>query len=1460
MTMSGTGNGQGVTGFIANADNPFDPVNDGYPPANPASGFTARDEGFAGIIFGKPASPANAPTLNLYCFDILTNTNVGINYKLGTWNASNVPNVNYVAQVLNNFFPKTNEPANLTNLNQKAAAVQAAIWFFSDRYVLNTSDTTLRPTVVNIVNEVIAKGPAEPPTAPTVNITPTTISGTGAVLGPFTVTATGPATTASVVAIGANMFSDAAGTVPIAPNTVVASGTQIFLRRAGPDPAAVLEATAVATVPQNNVYLWDGTNPGHDDAQRLILAESSTLTTTVSANALFTETGSLIVQKTIAGPAAGSQGAVTIIVRCGDTPGVIVGDPFVIPARTPAGTTSKTYDNIPVGTKCTVSEIHDGRTSTVNVTVSGSGHQVTIGTEPKTVTITDTYEFVNSGALVVKKSIQGTAAGQQGEVVISVTCAGTALPPFTIPAGTMGEPSKTYPGLAPGTSCTVTETVDGHTTTVSVTVLGSPQTVTVPGGSSVDAVVTDTYSIVPGSLTVTKTITGPAAGQQGPITITVSCNENGTVTQLPDFTIAAGATGSPSKTYPNIPAGSICTAIETVNGDTSSVTTTITGDNGTPVTVPAAGNATRQITDTYEFLPGQLIVQKTITGNGAGLQGQVTIHTVCNGIALVPDLVVPAGTPAGTTAHTYTDIAAPGTCTVKETANGANNEVTVVITGGGPVTVPAGGSATSTVTNTYTQNPGSLTVNKTIAGNGAGLQGPIRITVTCVHDGTTTTLEPLITIPPGATIVVPHTYTGIPAGSVCTPIEDPDGSNGQVAVAVDGSGVPVTIPPGGTATADIVNTYTTGALIVNKTITGPAAGQQGEVIVHTVCNPAADTPDLVVPVGADPGTYTRMYQVAAGATCTVTETADGSSNTVNVVTTIDGSPVTITAGGATVDVTDTYTSAPGSLTVTKTIDGPAAGSQGEITIHVDCGADVPIPDITIPAGATAPPPVTIPNIPAGTSCTVTETQDGSTPTVVVDVDPETQTVTIPAGGTADAAITDTYSLRPGSLLVTKTIDGPAAGRQGQITIHVECDGIALTPDFVIDAGATGTHTHTYDPVPAGAVCTVTEPGNGSSATVSVVTVISPPVTIPPGGPETADVADTYTLVPGSLTVTKAIEGPSAGAQGEIIIGVTCGDLVLPEFIIPAGATGPQSKTYPDLPAGLTCTVTEEADGASSTLDVVTTGSPQDVTIEANTEATVTVTDTYGPAPGSLDVHKTINGPLAGSQGAITITVTCGDTTLPTWTIPAGTGATTLTNTFTDIPGGAVCTITETSDGATSTIIATVAGANQSVTVPAGTVASVSITDTYSPAPGALRVVKMLTGEGAGQQGQVGILVSCGGSIQLFAFLIPAGQPGGSVAQVFNGIGGGSTCRVDEVVDGHTSSLTVTATGAHQQVTVPAAEVASAHMTDEFGFAAIAQPPLAATGPFAPIAPLLGFALAALLAGAGITFAGRRRHS
>jgi hypothetical protein len=59
--------GQSVTWFIANPDNPFDPFREGYLATNPTVGrdWAAKDEGFAGIIYGTPTGgPENS--LKLY--------------------------------------------------------------------------------------------------------------------------------------------------------------------------------------------------------------------------------------------------------------------------------------------------------------------------------------------------------------------------------------------------------------------------------------------------------------------------------------------------------------------------------------------------------------------------------------------------------------------------------------------------------------------------------------------------------------------------------------------------------------------------------------------------------------------------------------------------------------------------------------------------------------------------------------------------------------------------------------------------------------------------------------------------------------------------------------------------------------------------------------------------------------------------------------------------------------------------------------------------------------------------------------------------------------------------------------------------------------------------------------------------------------------------------------------------
>src|SRR5206468_1637138 len=106
-----------------------------------------------------------------------TSTWNGIGYTLGNWTSSGVPNVGYVARLLNSNFPTVpSAPPGLASDAQRAAATQAAIWFFSDRFVLDTGDP-LHNAVQTLVNQTIALGPLVQPPPPTLTITPAVAGG-----------------------------------------------------------------------------------------------------------------------------------------------------------------------------------------------------------------------------------------------------------------------------------------------------------------------------------------------------------------------------------------------------------------------------------------------------------------------------------------------------------------------------------------------------------------------------------------------------------------------------------------------------------------------------------------------------------------------------------------------------------------------------------------------------------------------------------------------------------------------------------------------------------------------------------------------------------------------------------------------------------------------------------------------------------------------------------------------------------------------------------------------------------------------------------------------------------------------------------------------------------------------------------------------------------------------------------
>ena len=486
ITMTGMGVGTSATGGLPPIGQAFDPTG-GYPGDVPP-GYEANNPGFAGTILTEDAA---GNVQEMYCIDIRTSTYAGLGYESGTWGEANVPNVGYVNRILNSYYPdQPGLPAEATSDAQRAAAVQAAIWFFSDGFVLQDTDP-LRPLVQGIVDAVLDAGPLTEPPAPDVSITPPVAAGpVDGVTGPFTVTAGGGAALTVTAPAGFTLYSDAAGTVPVV--NPIPSGSQVWVRSTAQttDPA-IITARAVVPVETGNVYLYAGNNPSVTTAQKLILAADAEIESSAEATAQFFVAGDLVVNKTFAGEGAGLQGAITLNVDCGAV-GVFV---FEIPAGT-AATVSETITDLPVGTVCTVSEPVTGSTTEVTVTPA-IADPVTIAEGTNILTVTNTVEF-NPGSLTVAKTISGSGAGLQDDIVLHIQCGDGVLDDvFVLPAGTpAGVFTQVYQGIPAGVLCRVSEPTTGANEDVTVEASGTAEVTILPGQTQTAELVNE-YAPVP---------------------------------------------------------------------------------------------------------------------------------------------------------------------------------------------------------------------------------------------------------------------------------------------------------------------------------------------------------------------------------------------------------------------------------------------------------------------------------------------------------------------------------------------------------------------------------------------------------------------------------------------------------------------------------------------------------------------------------------------------------------------------------------------------------------------------------------------------------------------------------------------------------------------------------------------------------------------------------------------------
>ena len=472
----------------------------------------------------------------------------------------------------------------------------------------------------------------------------------------------------------------------------------------------------------------------------------------------------------------------------------------------------------------------------------------------------------------------------------------------------------------------------------------------------------------------------------------------------------------------------------------------------------------------------------------------------------------------------------------------------------------------------------------------------------------------------------------------------------------------------------------------------------------------------------------------SGSTCDVTETDPPSGYDLPSTVTQTITIPTGTSGATIYKFLDPPS--PGSVKIVKV--APASQSATVFHFSIDCTN----PTNTYSAQITGSGNTTVNDIPAGSSCQVSETSAPSVDNVAVS---PSGTFTVTSGQTVTVTVTN--SLKPGSLKITKVAP---AGSTDTYDFTVTCTN---DPNSPYSPSITGSGDTTISGIPAGSECTVAETDPGATYNTPGY---SPSNKVTIAANDTVTVTVTNTLKPGGLTVTKAAP---ADSTEQFSFTVTCsGD---PNSPYSFQITGSDSHTVTGIPAGTSCTVAETSPGSDWNAPQYSPNAT--VTVQANDTVTVTVTNTL--KLGSLQITKVAP---AGSTDTYNFTVTCTNphTTAPGPYTPSITGSGDAT--INDIPAGSVCTVAETDPG--TTYNAPQYSPSDTVTVNGDETVTVTVTNTLKP--GSLTITKVAP---AGATDTYTFSVDCGGdnTYQL--------QIAGSGSATQDGIPSGSVCTVSEVV-------------------------------------------------------------------------------
>ena len=590
--------------------------------------------------------------------------------------------------------------------------------------------------------------------------------------------------------------------------------------------------------------------------------------------------------------------------------------------------------------------------------------------------------------------------------------------------------------------------------------------------------------------------------------------------------------------------------------------------------------------------------------------------------------------------------------------------------------------------------------------------------------------------------------------------------------------------------SEVTNTYDLAGLTITKTVNmNGAVNAAGDPIMQTGFNFSIactfNTGSGPQAITMSPSTFTlnnggsRTYTgLPAGAVCTVNETQTRAATVTKVITT-DGVAAPSTSGAsavvtlapndelgvATNAVDYTNSISVGSLTVTKAITGAGATDpydfgDGTFTVLVNCTrAAATIAPATQPTGAGSTAvwygtltfsaatqlSQTLTNIPAGSSCAITEQQSAGATQVT-----NPSNVTIVANSTVSRTVTNRFDLA--SLTVSKTVLTDAVDENDDpvypidpFAFEVECtfrsdtviaDGFATSPmTFTLRHDQTRTLTG----LPAGATCDVTETETQEADSTSISRTVGATSTSIDGTTTTIASLAANTGTVGepitrnstqftnrygvtSFTISKDVIGgggtqfaPATFTANVVCTEPTVGTSFDGDVTVPANGF----VTIENLVDGSTCTVFEvdvPATGADAHRIVNSEGeviSGEDIVVTTAEPGSVTLENYY--LTGQLDVTKTVLG--AGATyggGPFEVTLECERDGIA---VDIAGGATRElladgTASYTLLPSGAECTLTETDPaGATSSRILDENGAELSTDVETGVTFTVTVDET-----------------------------------------------------------------------------------------------------------------------------------------------------